>query len=80
MAWRERSPALAADRLRAPILVMHGEDDVNAPAGQAHAFVDALQARHATVEAHFFPGQGHMLPREQTSQLALAFLARTLAH
>lgn len=78
LAWRERSPGLAVERLKAPILVMHGENDANAPAAQAHAFVRALQDRGAPVEAHFFPGAGHALPRDDTSLRALLFLDHAL--
>jgi dipeptidyl aminopeptidase/acylaminoacyl peptidase len=40
--WRERSPVYFADRLRAPLLMLHGLHDPRCPVNQARAFRDAL--------------------------------------
>jgi dipeptidyl aminopeptidase/acylaminoacyl peptidase len=77
-AWRARSPALAPGRPAAAFLILHGEEDLNVPAAQAHAFVETLKARGTQVESHFFPASEHMLPRGQVLGLALDFFARHL--
>ncbi len=77
-AWRERSPLLAASKVKAAVLVLQGERDRNVPAGQAHAWADALKAAGVPVEARFFPAAEHRLPRSETRRLAHAFLRRTL--
>jgi dipeptidyl aminopeptidase/acylaminoacyl peptidase len=57
--WRARSPLAVATNIKCPVLVLHGEDDHVAPAESAHAYVSALQAAGATVDARFQSGRGH---------------------
>src|SRR5262245_33792009 len=77
-AWRERSPALAADRLRCPVLIMHGEDDPRAPFAQASGFAGALKARGLTVETRFVPKAGPVSQRDAL-MASTTFLRHTLA-
>lgn len=55
----ELSPLAWADRIGAPLLVVHGENDTNVPLGQAHAIHRALTARGAPVELLLLPDEGH---------------------
>jgi dipeptidyl aminopeptidase/acylaminoacyl peptidase len=77
-AWRARSPLLAAARVRAAVLVMHGEKDTHVPAAQAHALAAALEATGRTVEPHFMPA-GHVLAAGQAQRHAFEFLTRHTA-
>uniref|UniRef100_A0A832I433 Alpha/beta fold hydrolase n=1 Tax=Eiseniibacteriota bacterium TaxID=2212470 RepID=A0A832I433_UNCEI len=77
--WRERSPLLRAGRVRAAVLLLHGEEDPNVPIGQARAYAAALRAAGAAVEVRWFPGAGHALPRAEVNRTALDFLARHTA-
>jgi dienelactone hydrolase len=77
-AWRARSPILAARRIHAALLVLHGERDPNVPAGQAHAFVEAVRQAGGSVESHFFPNARHALPRGERDRLLSDFLQRRL--
>lgn len=77
-AWKARSPLLAAERFQSSILVMHGELDDHVPAGQAHAFVDALQAHGKNAASRFFPTDGHALPRGDTFRHAIEYLKQHL--
>ena len=59
---REASPIARAAELRAPLLVLHGDKDVDVPFQQIPPFVDAARrSPHpgASVEYHAYPGEGH---------------------
>ena len=70
-AWRARSPLLDAGKIKAAVLVLHGDKDLQIPASQAHAF--ELQKQGAQVESHFSPA-AHQLPVAETQRTALTFL------
>ena len=58
---RELSPITRIDRLRAPLMVVHGENDSNVPVIEAEQVVAALAARGAEHKYLLFPGEGHEL-------------------
>jgi dipeptidyl aminopeptidase/acylaminoacyl peptidase len=58
---RELSPIHRIDRLRAPLLVVHGAHDTNVPLGQAQQLVAALARRGAAHDFLLFPDEGHEL-------------------
>jgi len=70
------SPSTQIRNARTPTLILHGENDVNNPVGQAQGLYRAL--RHFGVEAQLaiYPGEGHS-PRRRTDELDM--LARILA-
>ena len=78
-AWRERSPIAACDRIRSPVLILHGEQDANVPVDQAHEFAAALERGGAPVETRFFWDEAHALPLAEVDRTALDFLERRLA-
>ncbi|MNS32886.1 Prolyl tripeptidyl peptidase precursor [compost metagenome] len=53
------SPLTRLDQVRAPLLVLHGENDPLVPAHESRQVVDFLEARGRVVEAHFYEGEGH---------------------
>jgi len=53
------SPARHADKVRAPVLIAHGEDDVIVRVKQSKSMADALEDAGATVETHYYPDEGH---------------------
>ncbi|NLG28140.1 MAG: S9 family peptidase [Chloroflexi bacterium] len=57
--YRERSPIYHADRIRDPLAVFQGEDDVVVPKAQAEAIVAALRRNGVPHEYHLYPGEGH---------------------
>jgi dipeptidyl aminopeptidase/acylaminoacyl peptidase len=79
---RERSPIGAAGRVRAPLLVYHGEADLNVPFAQIGAFVDRARQAGASVELVTYPLEGHsnQLPANQADVLekTRAFFRRHL--
>ncbi|MGH9137891.1 MAG: S9 family peptidase [Acidimicrobiales bacterium] len=61
-AWddhRERSPLSLADRIAAPLLLLHGAGDEVVPSAQAASLAARLQSLGRTVELHVYDGEGH---------------------
>lgn len=77
------SPFRRADRIRVPLLVVHGELDTNVPVNESHQLVAALETRGADVEYLEPVGEGHEYRRASSRRRLLAtltrFLTRTLA-
>ncbi len=78
------SPLRRADRIRAPLLVVHGELDTNVPVTEGRQIVGALARRGHEVEYLELAGEGHEYRRVSSRRLLLAtvvrFLTRTLVH
>jgi dienelactone hydrolase len=55
-----------ADRIDAPVLLLHGEADNIVPVAQARDMERALRAHGADVVAKYYPGAGHGLPTVRT--------------
>jgi TonB family protein len=86
--WRQRirgeesrdlaaiSPLQQAARLKVPVLVAHGEQDVNVPVEHSRKLIAALSRRGAPVQAAFYPESGHEFGRTEDS---LDFMRRVEA-
>ena len=70
------SPISFASRVRTPVLILHGAEDINVPLGQSVYFHRAL--RHFGVEHDFviYPREGHSI-RERNHQLDVLRRTRT---
>jgi dipeptidyl aminopeptidase/acylaminoacyl peptidase len=66
---RRLSPIHRIDRLRAPLLVVHGAEDTNVPVFEAEQVVAALARRGAEHSYLLFEGEGHEL-LETTNRVA----------
>ncbi|MEI9928223.1 MAG: prolyl oligopeptidase family serine peptidase [Sphingomonas sp.] len=62
------SPMTYIQAVKAPLLVLQGENDIRVPPQQAHQVVDALKARGTIVEGVFYPAEGHGF-RKRENQL-----------
>ncbi|GGK80785.1 S9 family peptidase [Mangrovihabitans endophyticus] len=58
---RDLSPITRIDRLRTPLMVVHGENDSNVPVVEAEQVVAALRERGVPHRYLLFPGEGHEL-------------------
>jgi len=59
------SPITLIHKLRAPLLVLQGDNDTRVPKVQAETVVDLLTKDGRTVEAHYYANEGHgFLKRE----------------
>lgn len=56
---RALSPIHSADRISAPLMVVHGAYDTNVPLGEAERIVEALRARGAAPHFLLFDDEGH---------------------
>jgi dipeptidyl aminopeptidase/acylaminoacyl peptidase len=55
------SPIRHIDRITAPLIVIHGQNDPRVPVSEAQQVVDALRARGVPVEFLVYPDEGHGL-------------------
>lgn len=58
---RDLSPMHALDRLRAPLLLVHGSDDTNVPVGESEQVAAALRSLGVPHQLLIFEGEGHEL-------------------
>ncbi len=78
--YAERSPLTFVDQVRAPVLILAGDNDTRCPLQQVLNYVDALKARGGTVELYRFDaGHGSMVIDERVRQMA-AELRFVLGH
>jgi dipeptidyl aminopeptidase/acylaminoacyl peptidase len=81
--FRQISPLTYADRVRSPMLVVHGANDPRDPVAESDQFVSALRERDVEVQYLRFPDEGHgvrKLPNRVITYRRIAdFLERTLA-
>ena len=56
---RDLSPIHKLDRVKTPLLVMHGANDTNVPVVEAEQVVGALKKRGVAVDYVLFPDEGH---------------------
>eukprot|EP00299_Pterocystis_sp_00344_P000168 c10050_g1_i1.p1 GENE.c10050_g1_i1~~c10050_g1_i1.p1 ORF type:complete len:2035 (+),score=454.83 c10050_g1_i1:41-6106(+) len=76
-AWlRELSPVTHARNLTAPLLVVHGANDVTVPPAQAEEIVAAARANHGVVQYLALHGEGHKAKGEGSKVL----FASTVVH
>ncbi|HEX6178263.1 MAG TPA: S9 family peptidase, partial [Thermoanaerobaculia bacterium] len=56
---RRLSPIHKIERIRTPLIVLHGANDTNVPVVEAEQVVDSLKKRSVPVEYVLFPDEGH---------------------
>ena len=56
---RDRSPLTHVAKIKAPLLVLQGENDPRVPQSEAKLMTDALKAAGKTFDQHVYPGEGH---------------------
>lgn len=78
---KKSSPMTYAEQVKAPILVIQGENDTRCPARQMHVYEDKLKALGKHIESHWFDaGHGSHAMEQQIEQeeLKLRFAYRIL--
>lgn len=63
-AYEDRSPHLWADRIRKPVLIVHGTSDDNVGVAHSRLLADALERAGAKYKLELFEGLGHLFPPE----------------
>ncbi|HEY7024624.1 MAG TPA: S9 family peptidase [Candidatus Limnocylindrales bacterium] len=69
--YHERSPIYHVDRLRRPLIVLQGADDMVVPIAQAERMVEALRRRRVPHAYLVFEGEGHGFRRLENMKRAL---------
>jgi len=77
-AIRDRSAVLHADRITAPVLILHGEKDENVPVSQALLMRDRLVELKKDFEIKLFPEAKHGWLGPDFNSATLDFLSRKL--
>jgi dipeptidyl aminopeptidase/acylaminoacyl peptidase len=57
--WYERSPLNFVDRVKAPMLLLHGERDPAALPAQSETLIRELERHRIDYEYAYYPGEGH---------------------
>ena len=76
--YRERSPIFFTDRIKDPMAVFQGEDDVVVPRKQSDELVDALRRRGVPHVYHTYAGEGHGFRKSETIEHYLKAVERFL--
>jgi dipeptidyl aminopeptidase/acylaminoacyl peptidase len=76
-AISQRSSILRMERLKCPVLILHGGKDINVPVSQALLLRDRLTQLHKEFEIKLFPDREHSIGPE-VGDLTLDFLRRKL--
>lgn len=71
-AQRAVSPYYQAHKAHAPILLIHGKDDIIVPIGQSRMMEEALRAANVEVRLVELPGEDHWLSSGETRTQMLA--------
>lgn len=59
--YLDNSPYYRADRIRTPLLIIHGREDRNVPATQAEMMFCALRRLGRTAQLAVYEGEGHVI-------------------
>jgi dipeptidyl aminopeptidase/acylaminoacyl peptidase len=78
-AIRERSSVFQMEKLKCPVLILHGEADENVPVSQAHLLRDRLTALKKEFEIKLYPGRPHGIGPEVGTE-TVDFFKRRLAN
>jgi dipeptidyl aminopeptidase/acylaminoacyl peptidase len=77
-AIRERSSVFKMEKLKCPVLILHGEKDENVPVSQAHLLRDRLTTLKKEFEIKLFPDRAHGIGPEVTTMTVDFFKRRLL--
>jgi dipeptidyl aminopeptidase/acylaminoacyl peptidase len=79
---RARSPLFHVDRIKAPLLIAHGANDVRVKKSESEQMVAAMRSANKPVEYFLYPDEGHRQWRPENKidfhARAEEFLARYL--
>ena len=63
--WRDRSPLFFADKIRAPLLLLAGKNDIRCPVEETMQMAEAARKNGVTVELKIYENEGHQFVRKE---------------
>jgi dipeptidyl aminopeptidase/acylaminoacyl peptidase len=63
--WRDRSPVFFADRIRAPLCMLGGENDKNCPVEEIQQMAEAVRHSGGLADVKIYKNEGHELARRE---------------
>jgi dipeptidyl aminopeptidase/acylaminoacyl peptidase len=76
--WRDRSPLFFADRIKAPLLLLAGANDIRCPAEETEQMREAVRKNGGIVEVKVYENEGHGFVRRENSIDAIKRAAKFL--
>lgn len=77
-AFRARSAIYHVEKIKAPVLLLHGAQDERIPVRQAEAFFEKVRANGIAVKMKIFPNAGHGIPIDEQYSEIYPFLEESL--
>lgn len=78
-AFKARSSIYHVEKIKSPILLLHGARDDNVPVQQAMAFAEKLKANSIAFRMKIFPNSKHNIPIEEQYNELVPFLEEFLS-
>jgi dipeptidyl aminopeptidase/acylaminoacyl peptidase len=69
--YEARSPITFIKQIKAPLLVLHGDNDIRVPKEESEQVVGLLRAQNGIVEAHYYSNEGHGFSKRENQIDAL---------
>jgi dipeptidyl aminopeptidase/acylaminoacyl peptidase len=69
--YEAQSPITFMRQIKAPLLVLHGNNDIRVPKEESEQVVALIQAQHGTVESHYYSNEGHGFSKRENQIDAL---------
>ena len=76
--WRDRSPFFFADRIRAPLLLLAGKNDIRCPAEETEQMAEAVRRNGGVIEVKIYENEGHGFARRENDLDAIQLAAKFL--
>src|SRR6266702_4431757 len=76
--WQDRSPLFFANRIRAPLLLLAGQNDIRCPVKETEQMAEAARKNGVTVEVKIYENEGHGFVRRENEIDAIKRAAKFL--
>ena len=76
--WQDRSPLFFADKIRAPLLLLAGKNDIRCPVEETVQMAEAARKNGVEVEVKIYENEGHQFARKENEIDSIKRAARFL--
>src|SRR5437667_12476829 len=74
--WQDRSPLFFANRIRAPLLLLAGQNDIRCPVKETEQMAEAARKNGVTVDVKIYENEGHGFVRRENEIYAIQRAAK----